>query len=94
MDVPFSARNCPPGTEETMPEPGASTSTTEDRLEKSEIASCLVVEPTVIAVDTQPGLLAAATWLSLPAAITDATPMARRASTAGLKGSSSQAPGN
>ena len=58
--------------------PGAITSTIDAMLEKDEITSPLVEEPTVTAVETQPGVVTEFFEPLLPAAMTVATPAASR----------------
>lgn len=73
-----------------MLSPGASRSTILDMLENEDSVSCLVVEPTVTALDMHPGALTESVWLSLPAAITVAMPADFRLSIIGLRESESQ----
>jgi hypothetical protein len=77
--------------DESMVEPGAKRSRRAPRFEKPEIPSASVVEPTVIAVDMQPGVPTPAGWPSLPAEMTVATFCAIRRSIAALRESASQA---
>ena len=74
-----------------MLEPGASRSTWAELLENAETASALVVEPTVTAVEMQPGAPTPAVSESLPDEITVATRAARRLSISDLRASPSQA---
>src|SRR5262249_10064734 len=55
MEVPFADAKPPPGTDEVTPLPGASRLRKVALFEKLEIAPCLVVEPTLIAVDMHAG---------------------------------------
>ena len=64
--------------------PGASSDVHDAMFEYEATASCLVVAPTLIAVEMQPGSLMPFTELLLPAEITVAMPTPRRLSIAGL----------
>lgn len=67
--------------------PGAWMSTHEPWLEKEDLASLLVVDPTVMASGADAGLLLQASPLSLPAATTTTTPASWAARTARLTAS-------
>ena len=79
-----------------MLEPGASRSTADDMLEKEEIWSCLVVDPTATADAMHAGALIWFVDASLPEATAVNTPAPRRASIAGFCGGErpSQVPEN
>jgi hypothetical protein len=62
----------------------------EAAFEEEATTSLLVVDPTLIAVEMQPGPLMPFLYESLPAAMTVAIPTERRLSMAGLRGSESQ----
>ena len=72
----------PPGTEELMERPGAIRDKNEARFEKLEIVSDLSVEPTLTAVEIQPGELITVPSPLLPAAMTVAIPTALKLSIA------------
>lgn len=82
MDVPERLSNPPPGTEETMPWPGANRDRKAAEFENAEIASAFVVDPTLTAVEMQPGALMALVNPSFPDAITVAIRAERRLSIA------------
>src|SRR4030095_11189129 len=96
IEVPAMLANKSPGIEERIQRQGASSERNEALLEKLETASATVpsdpssVEPTLIAVEMQPGALRALVKPSFPAAITVAIPTERRLSMATLRGSLSQ----
>src|SRR2546422_1219756 len=56
IDVPLSTLYPPPGTDELIKLPGARSDMNDAMFEKYETASALSVEPTLIAVETHPGL--------------------------------------
>src|SRR5215475_9499083 len=78
--------------EDRMLVPGATRSTTDDMLENDEIASLLVDDATVVAVEMHPGAPTAAVRLSLPAAMAVRTPAFLRLSIEGLRESPSHVP--
>lgn len=90
IDVPLAMAYMPPGYEDVMDEPGAHRDMKEAAFEYDATTSLLVVAPTLTTVEMQPGELNAFTELLFPAAATVAMPTARRLSTIGLRGSSSQ----
>ena len=55
IDVPFQLWYPPPGMDDAIPLPGATKSIHDAALLKPDIASGIVVEPTVIAEEMQPG---------------------------------------
>ena len=57
MEVPEKTSKPPPGTEELMSPPGAISDKKEARFEKNEMPSSLSVDPTLTAVEIQPGEL-------------------------------------
>src|SRR5215213_1867651 len=90
IEVPLFLAKLPPGTDEAMLTPGASRSTIEEKLESGAMVSCLVVLPTVIALEMHAGEATASVKPSLPEAITVAIPAALRLSMTALRGSVSQ----
>src|SRR5438876_1125519 len=72
-----------------MDSPGANSDKNGATFENHETASVLVVEPTLIADEMQAGVDRPVADPELPAATTDAIPIARRLSIIGLYGSSS-----
>jgi hypothetical protein len=75
MEVPLKAANCwPPvraeGTEVLIPEPGARSERKEAELEKEDMVSDFVVEPTLTALDIQAGKFMEFVKPLLPEAIT------------------------
>ena len=89
--MPSKLAKPPPGTDESMPTPGAKRSTCADEFENPATVSVSSVAPTVIAVEMQPGALTALPNPSLPEAIAVAVPAESRLSTAALRASVSQA---
>src|SRR5262245_20654560 len=75
-----------------MDEPGASTSTTFDMLENDETTSASVEEPTVTAVETQPGAPIEVVVPLFHDEMAVRTPAPRRLSIPGLRVSLSQVP--
>src|SRR5919198_3902443 len=59
IEVPLRTANPPPGTDELIEPPGASSSTSGDELENEETVSFFSVEPTVIADEMHAGKLTA-----------------------------------
>lgn len=90
MEVPLINANPPPGTEEFMLEPGARRCKKEAELENDDSVSDFVVEPTLTALDIQPGLLMESVKPLLPEAITVAIPADLRLSIIALRESVSQ----
>ena len=90
MEVPLINANPPPGTEEFMLEPGARRCKKEAELENDDSVSDFVVEPTLTALDMQPGLLMESVKPLLPEAITVAIPTDLRLSIIALRESESQ----
>jgi hypothetical protein len=88
--VPFFNANLPPGTEEFMLEPGARRDKKEAELENEDRVSNFVVEPTLTALDIQPGLPMESVKPLLPEAITVAIPADLRLSIIALWGCVSQ----
>ena len=84
IDVPLSAWYDPPGTDDVIDSPGANSDRKDETLENDETASVLVVDPTLTADETQAGVDKPNGRPPLPAATTDATPIARRLSMIGL----------
>jgi len=90
MEVPSKTANPPPGTEELMLEPGASSDKKEAELENEDIVSDFVVEPTLTALDIQAGAPMESVKPLLPEEITVAIPADLRLSIIGLRVSESQ----
>jgi hypothetical protein len=90
MEVPLKKANPPPGTEELMLSPGASSERNEAELENDETVSDFVVEPTLTALDIQAGAPMELVKPSLPEEITVAIPADLRLSMTALRGSVSQ----
>ena len=84
IDVPLRTLNPPPGTEELIALPGANSDRNEATFEKDETWLALSTDPTLMAVEMQPGDESEVPDPSLPAAITVATLIERRLSIAGL----------
>jgi hypothetical protein len=55
IDVPLKTAKAPPGIDEVIDEPGARSDRKAAEFENEEIASVFVVDPTLIAVEMQPG---------------------------------------
>src|SRR5687767_2499063 len=91
IEVPSLEAKPPPGTDELIPVPGASSSTCDDEFEKLDTASPLVVEPTVIADEMHAGAPTPVEEPRFPDEITVAIPVERRLSIAALRASPSQA---
>jgi hypothetical protein len=90
MEVPLKKANPPPGTEELMLSPGASSDKNEAELENEERVSDFVVEPTLTALDMHAGAPRASVKSSLPEEITVAMPADLRLSIIALRESESQ----
>jgi hypothetical protein len=90
MEVPSNTANPPPGTEEFMLEPGARRCKKEAELENDDRVSDFVVEPTLTALDIQPGLLMESLKPLFPEAITVAIPADLRLSIIAFGGCVSQ----
>src|SRR5262249_22060191 len=78
IDVPSYTSKLPPGTEERIEDPGASSESWGDMSEKSETSSSFVVEPTLTADEIQAGNARAAGSPSFPAATLVGMPTDRR----------------
>src|SRR5262245_46556935 len=94
IDVPSSISNSPPGIDETMPSPGASSDKNGEMFENHATSSVKLTAPTLIALGTHAGDERLVGSALLPAATIVATPIARRLSIAGLNGSVSQGASN
>jgi hypothetical protein len=81
-EVPLSDANPPPGTEETIDEPGASRLRKDAAFENDTTASSFVVAPTAIADEMHAGAARPSTKPLLPDEITVAMPADRRLSIA------------
>jgi hypothetical protein len=90
MEVPLNTANPPPGTEEFMLEPGARRDKKEAELENEDRVSDFVVEPTLTALDIQPGAFMESVKPLLPEAITVAIPAVLRLSIIAFRESVSQ----
>jgi len=90
MEVPLKFANPPPGTDESILEPGARRERKEAELENEEMVSESVVEPTLTALDMQAGALMEFVKPLLPEEITVGMPAAFRLSIIGLRVSESQ----
>ena len=88
IEVPFQVAVPVPGTDEVMLLPGACSVSAADSLEKLEMASLSSVEPTLTAVEMQPGEEMPSEEPLLPAAMTVAMPTARSLSMAALMAAS------
>src|SRR5262245_51093296 len=86
IDVPLYAWKSPPGTDEVIEPPGANSDMNGATFEKEDTWFCLSVDPTLTAVEMQAGAERPVPDPLLPAAITVATPIARRLSITGLYG--------
>jgi hypothetical protein len=82
IEVPPFKPNPPPGTEELMEDPGAKSERKVAEFEELETASDLVVFPTLIAVEMQPGALRLSVNPSFPDAAAVAIPTDRKLSIA------------
>src|SRR4051794_20164731 len=91
IEVPLKTAKPPPGTDELIEDPGAHRSSSVPEFENEDTVSVFVVEPTVIAVEMQPGVETPVEAPSLPAAIAVAMPADRRLSIAAFRLSASQA---
>src|SRR6266849_1695654 len=78
MDVPLSASYNPPGTDDVIDSPGANSDRNGATFEKYETASVLFVEPTLTADEMHAGVVRPNGDAELPAATTDAIPIALR----------------
>jgi hypothetical protein len=90
IEVPLKIANPPPGTEEFMLEPGARRDKKDAELENEDRVSDFVVEPTLTALDIQPGLLMEFVKPLLPEAMTVAMPTDLRLSIIAFSGAVSQ----
>ena len=90
MDVPLNTANPPPGMEELIDDPGATSERNGAALEKDDTTSSVVVDPTLTAVEMQAGTPRESRKPSFPAAIVVATPTDRRLSMIGFRRSLSQ----
>src|SRR5438309_2509197 len=87
IDVPLSAWYDPPGTDDVIDSPGASSERNGATFENHDTASVLSVEPTLTADEMQACVVRPDGDAELPAATTVAIPIARRLSMMGLAGS-------
>jgi hypothetical protein len=85
IEVPDKDAKPPPGTDETMEDPGAKRERNEAEFENEETTSLFVVDPTLIALEIHAGSLIPLAAL-LPAATTVAMPAERRVSTIAFVG--------
>ena len=88
--MPLKLANPPPGTDERMFDPGARRSTIGLKLESKATTSCLVVLPTVTALDMHAGAVTEFLKPLLPEEITVAMPAVLRLSMIALRESESQ----
>src|SRR4051794_29345918 len=82
IEVPLNTAVPPPGTEDVIDDPGASSERKGAEFEKLDTVSALVVEPTLTAPGVHAGLPIDVLEPSLPAEITVAVPADRRLATA------------
>src|SRR5262245_62054158 len=90
IEVPLAVAQSAPGYEDWIDVPGASKDRKEATFENDDTASVFVVEPTLTAVETQPGELMAFVKPPFPAATTVAMRTERRLSMMAFVGSWSQ----
>ena len=86
IDVPLNAWNVPPGTEDVMTSPGATSERNDATFENHEMWFDLSIDPTLMAEEIQAGVEIPHVAEPFPDATTVATPIDRRLSMIGLYG--------